>query len=100
MRDKLEAVPLHRRIAMGAGYLDGYGEHPGTSFVIALTLLTGAAGAQASGTVGFFGGLFAGAIFYGPMWLWGCVSRANGYLRRAAILKAKEQATNQENRHG
>lgn len=77
---KLAVHPnVFRRIRMGAGYLPGYGDHPGTSTVVFLTLLTGAAGSHA-GWIGFVGGCCLGALVYGPMWLAGCIGRANAYL--------------------
>lgn len=77
-------VSLLRRIRMGAGYLPGYGQHPGTSAVVLLTLLTGAAGSHA-GWMGFIGGCTIGGSVYGPLWLYGCVGRANAYLRRTEL---------------
>lgn len=74
---------LFRRVRMGAGYLPGYGDHPGTSTVVFLTLLTGVAGAHA-GWAGFAGGCALGAFVYGPLWICGCVGRANDYLRASA----------------
>lgn len=73
---------LARRAIMGAGYLPGYGDHPGTGFCLMLTLLTGAAAAQTGGWIGFAVGTGIGALVYGSLWLCGCVGRANAYLRR------------------
>ena len=78
-----ERPSLIRRVHMGAGHLPGYGSHPGTETVIFLTLLTGAAGAQA-GWIGFAVGCGLGLFIYGPMWLCGCVGRANAFLRARA----------------
>ena len=74
-----------KRIRMGAGYLPGYGDHPGTETVVFLVLLTGAAGLHA-GWIGFVGGCGLGLVVYGPMWVAGCVGRANDYLRAKCAL--------------
>lgn len=70
-----------RKVRMGAGYLPGQGEHPGTGTVVFLTLLTGLAGAQSGGLVGFAVGCAIGSAVYGPMWIAGCIGRANSALR-------------------
>lgn len=82
-------VSLYRRFIMGAGYLEGYGEHPGTEICLVLCLMTGFAGASAGGWVGFIGGFVFGVLAYGSIWASGCVGRANAYLRRQASLRAK-----------
>lgn len=75
-------VPLHRRIVMGAGYIDGYGEHPGTGLVVALILITALAGGASGGDIGFIGGAVIATLIYGPMWICGCVGRANAALKQ------------------
>lgn len=79
-----DRVPLYRRIIMGAGYLEGYGEHPGTALVAMLILMTALAGSSSGGIAGFVGGAVIATLFYGPMWICGCIGRAN------AALRAKE----------
>jgi len=78
----MERVSLFRRIIMGAGYLEGDGEHPGTGMCVMLCMMTAAAGASGGGWIGFAGGLVIGALAYVPMWMIGCVGRADAYLRR------------------
>jgi hypothetical protein len=68
-----------KRIWMGAGYLEGYGEHPGTLHLCAFILCSGLAGAERSGWEGFlFGALFCVAVTL-PFYLGGCYSRALDY---------------------
>jgi len=80
---------LWKRMKMGAGYLEGYGEHPGTEMLFVLCLMTACAGASGAGWLGFGGGLVIGLIFYVPIWLSGCVGRADAYLAKhpRAILQ-------------
>ena len=75
-------VSLYRRFVMGAGYLEGYGEHPGTEMCVILCLITGIAGASAGRWLGFVSGLIVGVVVYGSLWASGAVSRADAYLRR------------------
>jgi hypothetical protein len=75
-------MSVFRRVIMGAGYLPGYGAHPGTGAVVFLILLTGLAGSH-QGLAGFVGGSLIGTAVYGPMWIAGCLSRAKSYLRLA-----------------
>ena len=79
-----DRVSLYRRVIMGAGYLEGYGEHPGTGLVVALILITALAGGASGGNAGFVGGGVIATLIYGPMCLCGCIGRAN------AALRAKE----------
>lgn len=83
---------LFSEIARGAGTLPDCGSHPGTGFVILLTLITGLAGLQAGGLLGFVCGSGLGALAYGSMWLCGCVSRARYQDRLDAKALAKEVA--------
>lgn len=96
MTDRIEQVApdvrgvgLYRRFVMGAGYLEGYGDHPGTEMCFILCLMTGLAGASSGGWVGFITGFGFGVLAYGSLWASGCVGRANAYIRRQAALRAK-----------
>lgn len=66
-----------RQIIRGAGYLEGYGEHPGNSIVIIMLIICGLAGAEKGGLAGFVGGAVFGAMFILPLWIHGCISRAD-----------------------
>lgn len=61
----------------GAGYLEGYGDHPGRDMVAVMILVCGLAGAQRGSWAGFFGGMIFGFIAIMPFFIAGCISRAN-----------------------
>jgi hypothetical protein len=75
-----------KQIWRGAGYLEGYGEHPGVDIVVVMILVCGLAGAQRGSWAGFFGGMGIGAIFILPFFFAGCISRANACDRAQANL--------------
>lgn len=60
----------------GCGTLPHVGSHPGTGVLVGLVCITGAAGAQAGGLVGFTAASIIGVCIYGPMYLYGAYSRA------------------------
>ena len=66
-----------KQIWRGAGYLEGFGHHPGIETLAMILFLCGIAGAQKGGMTGFFGGMGIGAIFILPFFITGCISRAN-----------------------
>jgi hypothetical protein len=68
-----------RRVIKGAGYLEGYGHHPGTLLLAVFILCCGLAGIKNGKVFGFFGGMAFGAICMGPFYIIGCVERAKGY---------------------
>jgi len=70
-----------RRIIAGAGYLEGYGDHPGTGVVAVSILACGLAGAQRGSWAGFFGGMAFGFIAIMPFFAIGCIDRAKAYER-------------------
>ena len=70
----------------GAGYLEGYGEHPGKDMVVMMILVCGLAGAQRGSWAGFFGGTAFGAVMILPFFIAGCISRANACDREQARL--------------
>lgn len=72
-------IKFFKRAWAGAGYLEGYGNHPGTGVVIVMILCTGAAAAQKGGLSGFIAGLAIGAVAFLPFYIMGCVSRAKSY---------------------
>lgn len=69
-------LKLFRHIRRGAGYLEGYGDHPGTGTMLFMLLMCGLAGAQRGSWSGFFGGMFFGAICILPFYIIGCVDRS------------------------
>jgi len=72
-------MKLFKRIWMGAVYLEGYGHHPGWGMLGIYVLVSGLAGINKGGLNGFiFGSLFS-LCFFGPIFLWGCWSRAKDY---------------------
>jgi len=73
-------MKLLKDIVQGAGYLEGYGHHPGTETMLFLIALCGLSGAN-GGIWGFIGGMIIGAIAIIPFWGVGCVSRARSYQR-------------------
>jgi hypothetical protein len=64
---------------MGAGYLEGYGHHPGTLVLLIYIVAAGLSGVQRGGWDGFIGGCAVGLICLGPFYLIGCYSRAKDY---------------------
>jgi len=73
-------MKLLKDIVQGAGYLEGYGHHPGNATML---FIIGANGVICSRwTVwGFLGGIVISAIALLPFWCVGCVSRARAYQR-------------------
>lgn len=80
---------LFKQIWRGAGYLEGYGEHPGKDMVVIMILICGFAGVEKGGFTGFLGGMAIGAIFILPFFIAGCISRANGCDEKQAQLLNK-----------
>ena len=70
----------------GAGYLEGYGDHPGRDMVAVMILVCGLAGAQRGSWAGFFGGMVFGFIAIMPFFIAGCISRANACDQEQARL--------------
>lgn len=64
---------LFKDFVRGAGYLPGYGEHPGTLLMLGLIAI----GAYVGSWVGFAGSI----LFYVPIWAYGCIERARDYDR-------------------
>lgn len=73
---------LIRDVVQGAGYLEGYGDHPGTPIMLGFILAGGVVGLERGGVYGFLAGAFAMVVGVGPFWMMGCVDRARGYQRR------------------
>jgi hypothetical protein len=69
-------MKIIRHIIRGAGYLEGYGHHPGTSTILLFIFIGGLAGAQRGSWAGFFGGMILSAMFYLPLYIWGCIDRS------------------------
>ena len=69
----------------GCFWLPHVGSHPGTAIVIGLIAITGAAGAQSGGVIGFSAAAAVALLIYGPMYLYGAYSRAS-------ISKALEES--------
>ena len=68
-----------KRIWRGAGYLEGYGYHPGTGTLLITSFMCGIAGAQRGGLAGFIGGFVVGLCVMGLAWIVGCHERARNY---------------------
>ncbi len=73
----------------GAGYLEGFGNHPGVDIVVVMILVCGLAGAQRGSWAGFFGGLIFGFVTIMPFFIIGCISRAEACERQQAQLLRK-----------
>lgn len=72
---------LLREIVQGAGYLEGFGDHPGTDYLIMLAVMGALAGAN-GGAFGALVGAIVMLAFIGPIWCIGCVNRAREYQER------------------
>lgn len=70
-------MTLLNKIIRGAGYLPHVGSHPGIFVTVVMILATGAAGISHGGLLGFVMGSLFGAVMILPMFIAGCVSRAN-----------------------
>lgn len=86
-------LKFFRHVRRGSGYLEGYGEHPGTLYLFAFILMGGLAGAR-GGIWGFLGGAVVMAVFMLPMYIYGCVERSKGADRKQEqlmkLIKGKE----------
>jgi hypothetical protein len=86
-------LKFFRHVRRGAGYLEGYGEHPGTLYLFAFILMGGLAGAR-GGIWGFLGGAAPMALFMVPIYISGCVSRSKladrDQERLMKLIKGKE----------
>ncbi len=74
-------LPLPRLVLwtlQGCGYLEGYGHHPGTGFMVIL-LLSGAAAGSDGGWIGSLIGMAAMACTFGVLYLSGAYSRAKAF---------------------
>ena len=67
---------IFRHIIRGAGYLEGYGTHPGTEVVCIFILVGGLAGIEKGGLFGFIGGCIFASIFFLPLYIVGCIDRS------------------------
>ena len=83
---KISIVRFFKQIWRGAGYLEGYGDHPGKDMVVVMILVCGLAGAQRGSWAGFFGGMIFGAVMILPFFIAGCISRANACDKAQARL--------------
>lgn len=75
------------KIRKGAGYLPGYGEHPGTPFLIVMIIMGMILGLDR----GIFASIIGGTIMLlalGPIWCMGCIGRANDYERNQEKLSS------------
>lgn len=82
-----------KQAVRGAGYLEGYGNHPGVDVVVVMILVCGLAGAQRGSWAGFFGGLTFGFVAIMPFFIAGCISRANACDQaQARLLKTIKDA--------
>ena len=67
-------MSIIHRIVRGARYSEEYGDHPGTAIVLFFIFIGGIAG-LARGPLGILFGAGAMALFFVPIWLWGCYER-------------------------
>ena len=65
----------------GLGTLPGYGPHPGTSAIAALTAVSSLSGALSAGLYGAFLGAGVMLIGMGPFYLWGAYERGRDNAR-------------------
>jgi hypothetical protein len=72
-------LKFFKRIWMGAGYLEGYGHHPGWSTIGIYIVAGGLAGIRNGGLNGFLGGAAITILCIGPFFMIGCYSRAQDY---------------------
>jgi hypothetical protein len=72
---------LHHTVR-GCGYVEGYGEHPGTIALLAFALMGAAAGARTGWRGAVFGAVAMLAVF-GPMYLSGAYERSRDSERDA-----------------
>lgn len=72
-------MKLFKRIWRGAGYLEGYGHHPGWATLGIFVLAAGLAGIRQGGLDGFVGGCVIGLVSLAPFFMMGCYSRAVDY---------------------
>ncbi len=77
---------LIRQAWRGAGYLEGYGHHPGWATLLIFIFCAGLAGIDKGGLRGFLGGLAVGIVAFGIPFIIGCVDRANGCDRAQARI--------------
>ena len=75
---------LFKDIYRGAGYIKGYGYHPGNSKVLAFILLGALVGAQTDTWDGVIGGAFLVAVIVVPIWALTCVCRARTYQQNSS----------------
>jgi hypothetical protein len=69
-----------KQVRKGAGYLQGYGDHPGTPLLVLMTC----GGALAGMNQGFRGIILGAVVMFIPfgfIWCIGCISRASDYDR-------------------
>lgn len=70
-----------QRIWRGAGYLEGYGHHPGTEMFLFMVVACGLAGVGRGGWAGFIGGSLFGFVMLGIPYAYGCYGRTKSYER-------------------
>lgn len=71
-------MKLLRDIWQGAGYLEGFGNHPGNIYLVLLVLAGALAGVK-GGLTGVLVGTFVMLLFVLPSWCIGCIGRAREY---------------------
>ena len=81
IENNVNVMNIIKKIYRGAGYLEGFGNHPGTGFMLLYIVVAGIVGAGSGSLWGFIGGSIMGALPIIPMWMYGCVSRYDAYER-------------------
>lgn len=74
-------IKFFRDVWLGAGYLEGYGHHPGNGMLLGFILFCGGLGLEKGGLSGFIGSSLIGAVGILPLWIIGCRDRARDYDR-------------------
>ena len=83
-------MKLLKDIRQGAGYLEGFGDHPGTGFMVVSVIAGGVLGARDAGWYGLLGGVALMFCTVGAAWMAGCVGRAREYQRREEAIAQNE----------
>jgi hypothetical protein len=94
--DPIASAPgaCHRRFVLwtlqGCGYLEGYGHHPGSGFMVIL-LLSGAVAGSDGGWIGSLIGMAAMGCTFGVLYLSGAYSRAKAFHSENTLLPRRPE---------
>lgn len=79
----------------GAGYLEGYGAHPGLPAFLVFVAFGAISGAVHAGPIGAAAGVLMMLAWLGPLYLIGCYDRAAGH-ERATLKELIEERHDDE----